>query len=83
MHLPSAGMIRFRFDGFAFASQPTVRKPAAPRGNGEDMVLLAGCKGRSAGALSDSGHGLMQRPKREHVNVIQHFWPYLSRNDLG
>jgi hypothetical protein len=22
MHLPSAGMIRFRFDGFAFASQP-------------------------------------------------------------
>jgi hypothetical protein len=27
MHLPSAGMIRFRFDGFAFASQPVTRHP--------------------------------------------------------
>jgi hypothetical protein len=27
MHLPSAGMIRFRFDGFAFASQPSEGHP--------------------------------------------------------
>jgi hypothetical protein len=32
MHLPSAGMIRFRFDGFAFASQPV----KAPRGTAQD-----------------------------------------------
>jgi hypothetical protein len=32
MHLPSAGMIRFRFDGFAFASQPVSGHPEVGSG---------------------------------------------------
>ena len=46
MHLPSAGMIRFRFDGFAFASQPVARHPevkanirnAAPDARGGNQI---------------------------------------------
>ena len=41
MHLPSAGMIRFRFDGIAFASQPF----QAPRGVAKDMGLRGRRKG--------------------------------------
>ena len=41
MHLPSAGMIRFRFDGFAFASQPV----KAPRGEVENTEMPTVRKG--------------------------------------
>jgi hypothetical protein len=56
MHLPSAGMIRFRFDGFAFASQPV----RAPRGMGKDRANRGGCKasggaGREALELRRAG----------------------------
>jgi hypothetical protein len=37
MHLPSAGMIRFRFDGFAFASQPVARHPEVPSNIGQPI----------------------------------------------
>ena len=42
MHLPSAGMIRFRFDGFAFASQPFAGHPEVLPKIGE---LTAGARG--------------------------------------
>ena len=49
MHLPSAGMIRFRFDGFAFASQPIGsfqrNDRGAPRGKAKHRQTVAGCKG--------------------------------------
>lgn len=41
IHLPSAGLNRFRFDGSAFASQPL----KAPRGEVEDTVQRSRCKG--------------------------------------
>jgi hypothetical protein len=48
MDLPSAGMIRFRFNGSACASQPggiCSKYPSAPRGDGEHNRIRAGRKG--------------------------------------
>jgi hypothetical protein len=42
MHLPSAGMIRFRFDGFAFASQPCDGHP-------EVGLTIGKCSGGARG----------------------------------
>ena len=43
MHLPSAGMIRFRFNGSAFASQPVARHPEVFLNIGP---MRAGARGR-------------------------------------
>ena len=43
IHLPSAGLNRFRFDGSAFASQPL----KAPRGNTKHRALRSICKPKS------------------------------------
>jgi hypothetical protein len=43
IHLPSAGLNRFRFDGSAFASQPSW----APRGDAEDTAPCATRKPKS------------------------------------
>jgi hypothetical protein len=57
MHLPSAGMIRFRFDGFASLHLSPGLPARAPRGKTKD----SGLPGRGKGAMSSgvptvSGH---------------------------
>ena len=65
MHLPSAGMIRFRFNGFACASQPLHR---APRGADEHsaeraartgglLLVTCRCGGRREVGLGDASAG--------------------------
>lgn len=57
MHLPSAGMIRFRFNGSAFASQAA--RP--PRGIAKDRAMTGGCnpelRGQSRWPASPSFSG--------------------------
>jgi hypothetical protein len=71
MHLPSAGMIRFRFDGFAFASQPV----KAPRGSPKDRAKRGRCKGAALGPVpawrqGGIGLGLVQALKPGHGPTI-------------
>lgn len=56
MHLPSAGMIRFRFDGFAFASQPCDGHPEVSGNIGEGA---AGARG-VAGGVEDADWSVLR-----------------------
>jgi hypothetical protein len=69
MHLPSAGMIRFRFDGFAFASQPFQGHPEVGANIGESR---GGARGLGKGMLATPGGWLLnQRQPIENAVLIQ------------
>ena len=51
MHLPSAGMIRFRFDGFTVASQPS----AFPHGHPEVKRTIDFAGGAASGNVKALG----------------------------
>jgi hypothetical protein len=67
MHLPSAGMIRFRFNGSAFASQPVARHPEVSPNIGAGA---AGARGVKAGRCSLRRFPLLAKakaPESAHV----------------
>ena len=67
IHLPSAGMIRFRFNGFTdfSASQP---QSEAPRGEKDHSAQRRGCKGESAWGGAAPLFGLRQ------IHPPGYFW---------